>query len=67
MMIPSGTGESTGSKVSSEGYKLNTRADVRGINPLIVRVTTSVVTNALSAAGSRIEPRTEPMLYFRAK
>ena len=67
MMIPSGTGESTWPMVSSGGCKLQTRADVRGTNPLTVRVTTSVVTKALSAAGSRIEPRTEPMLYFRAK
>ena len=67
MMTPSGTGESTGPKVSNESCKLHTRADVRGTNPLTVRVTTSVVINALSAAGSRIEPRTEPMLYLRAK
>lgn len=47
--------------------KFQVCADVRGTNPLTVRVTTNVVTNALSAAGSRIVPRTEPMLYFRAK
>jgi hypothetical protein len=66
MMIPSGTAESTRRRASGEG-KLQVFVDVRGTNPLMVRVTTKVVINALSAAGSRIEPRTEPMLYFRAK
>ena len=59
--------ESIGPTWSGEGCELEIRANVRGTNPLIVRVTTNVVINALSAAGSRIEPRTEPMLYFRAK
>ena len=67
IIIPSGTVESTGPTRSGEGCELEIRADVRGTNPLTVRVTTRVVINALSAAGSRIEPRTEPMSYFRAK
>ena len=67
MMIPSGTAGSTRRRASGGSRKLQARVDVRGTNPLMVRVTTKVVINALSAAGSRIEPRTEPMLYFRAK
>ena len=65
IMMPSGTVE--GPRRSVGGCTLEAYAYVRGINPLTVRVTTSVVINALSAAGSRIEPRTEPMSYFRAK
>lgn len=56
-----------GTKGSDGGRKLGMYADAQGINPPTVRVTTNVVINALSAAGSSIEPRTEPMLYLRAK
>ena len=67
MIIPSGTAGSTGRTESGEGCEFEVNEGVRGTNPLMVRVTTNVVINALSAAGSRIEPRTEPMSYFRAK
>lgn len=41
--------------------------DVRGISSCMVKVTVNVVIRILSAAGSRIVPRTEDMLYRRAK
>ena len=67
MITQSGTVESIDPTGSGEGCELEIRADVRGTNPLTARVTTNVVINALSAAGSGIEPRAEHMSYFRAK
>jgi hypothetical protein len=67
-MMPSGTaGVNRSKRISRELQISDAGVYVQGTNPLMVRVTTRVVINALSAAGSRIEPRTEPILYLRAK